>query len=188
MPWEKLLQRATCTCSFRWASFWDTSKILEIDTWLTGFITDFKQSNKLICCAKQSPQETFSRDATALWFLSWDEICVIISIIMNEQSAHAQRKPPAARHRTFSPGKKKNKTMWITSDANYFVDVKSHAREKPLVTGHQSIPYNLTKDIFGIIKWKSPLDRHSKGTKGFIGKAHHFPLLFKCRIPVEMTG
>ena len=188
MPWEKLLQRATCTCSFRWASFWDTSKILEIDTWLTGFITDFKQSNKLICCAKQSPQETFSRDATALWFLSWDEICVIISIIMNERSAHAQRKPPAARHRTFSPGKKKNKTMWITSDANYFVDVKSHAREKPLVTGHQSIPYNLTKDIFRIIKWKSPLDRHSKGTKGFIGKAHHFPLLFKCRIPVEMTG
>ena len=177
MPWEKLLQRATCTCSFRWASFWDTSKILEIDTWLTGFITDFKQSNKLICCAKQSPQETFSRDATALWFLSWDEICVIISIIMNERSAHAQWKPPAARHRTFSP-----------SDANYFVDVKSHAREKPLVTGHQSIPYNLTKDIFGIIKWKSPLDRHSKGTKGFIGKAHHFPLLFKCRIPVEMTG
>ena len=84
--------------------------------------------------------------------------------------------------------KKKNKTMWITSDANYFVDVKSHAREKPLVTGHQSIPYNLTKDIFGIIKWKSPLDQHSKGTKGFIGKAHHFPLLFKCRIPVEMTG
>ena len=107
MPWEKLLQRATCTCSFRWASFWDTSKILEIDTWLTGFITDFKQSNKLICCAKQSPQETFSRDATALWFLSWDEICVIISIIMNERSAHAQRKPPAARNRTFSPGKKK---------------------------------------------------------------------------------
>ena len=33
--------------------------------------------------AKQSPQETFSRDATALWFLSWDEICVIISIIIN---------------------------------------------------------------------------------------------------------
>ena len=83
--------------------------------------------------------------------------------------AQAQRKPPAARHRTFSPGKKKNKTMWITSDANYFVDAKSHAREKPLVTGHQSIPYDLiTKDIFGIIKWKSPLDRHSKGTKGFI--------------------
>ena len=185
MPREKLLQKAACTCSFHL----DTSKTLEIDTWLTGFITDFKQSNKPICCAKQSPQETFSRDATALWFLSWDEICVIIFIIMNERSGEGSTETTSSSPQNFLTRQKKKKTMWITSDANYFVDAKSHAREKPLVTGHQSIPYDLiTKDIFGIIKWKSPLDRHRKGTKGFIGKAHHFPMLFKCRIPVEMTG
>ena len=103
MPREKLLQKAPCTCSFRL----DTSKILEIDTWLTGFITDFKQSNKLICCAKQSPQETFSRDATALWFLSWDEICVIISIIMNEWSCAGSKETTSSSPQDFLPGQKK---------------------------------------------------------------------------------
>ena len=98
---------------------------------------------------------------------------------------HAQQKPQAAQ---LSPQAKRNQTMWITSDVNYFVDAKSHAREKPQVAGYQNIPYDLTKDIFGIIKWKSPLDRHSKGKKGFIGKTHHFPLLFNWCIPVELTG
>ena len=47
----------------------------------------------------------------------------------------------------------KKQNYAITSDANDFVNAKSHAREKPLVAGCQSIPYDLiTKDIFGIIK------------------------------------
>ena len=106
MPREKRLQRAACTCSFRWACSSDTSKILEVDTWLTGFITSFNQSNKLIHYAKQSPHETFSCDSTALWFLSWDEISVIISIIMNLRSGACSTEITSSSLQDFLPGQK----------------------------------------------------------------------------------
>ena len=48
--------------------------------------------------------------------------------------------------------KKKKQNYAITSDANYFVNAKSHAREKPLLAVYLNIPYDLTRDIFGIIK------------------------------------
>ena len=42
-PREKPLQEAAC--GFRWACSLDTSKILEVDTWLTGFRPAFNQLN-----------------------------------------------------------------------------------------------------------------------------------------------
>ena len=40
---EKPLQQDAC--GFRWACSWDASKLLEVDTWLTGFKTGFNQLN-----------------------------------------------------------------------------------------------------------------------------------------------
>ena len=42
-PRKKPLQQAAC--DFRWACSSDTSKILGVDTWLTGFETGFNQLN-----------------------------------------------------------------------------------------------------------------------------------------------
>ena len=40
---NEIVQQAAC--DFRWACSLDTSKLLGVDTWLTGFKTSFNQSN-----------------------------------------------------------------------------------------------------------------------------------------------
>ena len=46
----------------------------------------------------------------------------------------------------------------------------------------------VTRDIFGIVKRKSLIDRHSKSTEDFIGHTSRFPSLFNCRVPAELIG
>ena len=48
--------------------------------------------------------------------------------------------------------------------------------------------FDLTKHIFGTVKQNREKDRHNKGTVGFIGETRRFPLLFNCRVLVELIG
>ena len=48
--------------------------------------------------------------------------------------------------------------------------------------------FDLTKHIFGTVKQNREKDRHDKGTVGFIDETRRFPLLFNCRVLVELIG